>query len=106
GLSPGGTIISRLFSNLPQAKRSYNALEMVFNKRFSAGWGTQVSYTYSRTKGNQFGTIASDLENFVGNNCRSANDPTIGNNGLIDCAQASKVNRNGFAPYDPPHVLR
>ena len=105
-LSPIGSIVSRNFVNLPQAKRSYNALEAVFNKRFSAGWGTQVSYTYSRTKGNQFGTIASDLANFAGSKCRSAVDPSIGDNGLIDCAVAASVNRNGYAPYDRPHVLR
>jgi hypothetical protein len=106
GLSPGGSIISRIFVDLPEAKRSYNALEAVFNKRFSAGWGTQVSYTYSRTKGNQFGTISSDLANFAGSKCRSAIDTTIGDNGSIDCAVAASINRNGYSPYDRPHVLR
>lgn len=105
-LSPGGLFVQRFFVNLPDAKRSYDALETIFNKRFSSGWGTQVSYTYSRTKGNQFGTIASDLMNFAGSRCRSANDPTIGQNGSIDCQTATLLNRNGFAPYDRPHVLR
>ncbi|HEY8130526.1 MAG TPA: carboxypeptidase regulatory-like domain-containing protein [Thermoanaerobaculia bacterium] len=104
--SPLGSIASRIFVNLPQAKRSYNALEAVFNKRFSAGWGTQVSYTYSRTRGNQFGTIASDLANFAGARCKSTTDPTIGDNGAIDCAVAASANRQGYAPYDRPHVLR
>jgi hypothetical protein len=104
-LSPGGAIVSRIFQNLPDAKRSYNALEAVFNKRYSE-WGTQVSYTYSRTRGNQFGTINSDLANFVGSKCRSAVDPTIGTNGTIDCATAAATNREGLSPYDRTHVLR
>ena len=105
-LSTGGSILSRIFVNLPGAKRNYNALEAVFNKRFSSGWGTQVSYTYSRSKGNQFGTIASDLGNFATTKCRSAVDATIGVNGVIDCATATSINRIGYAPYDRPHVLR
>ena len=105
GLSPAGSIISRVFVNLPDAKRSYNALEAVFNKRYSE-WGTQVSYTYSRSRGNQFGTISSDLANFNGAKCRSAIDPTIGQNGVIDCAVAASANREGYAPYDRTHVLR
>jgi hypothetical protein len=104
-LSPAGSIISRIFVNLPDAKRSYNALEAVFNKRYSE-WGTQVSYTYSRARGNQFGTIASDLANFSGAKCRSAVDKTIGQNGVIDCGVASSANREGYAPYDRTHVLR
>jgi hypothetical protein len=104
-LSPGGSIISRVFVNLPEAKRSYNALEAVFNKRYSE-WGTQVSYTYSRSRGNQFGTISSDLGNFTGSKCRSAIDPTIGQGGVIDCAVAVSSNREGYAPYDRTHVLR
>ncbi len=105
-LSTGGSILSRIFVNLPGAKRNYNALEAVFNKRFSSGWGTQVSYTYSRSKGNQFGTIASDLGNFATTKCRSAVDATIGVNGVIDCATATSINRSGYAPFDRPHVLR
>jgi hypothetical protein len=104
-LSPSGSIISRVFVNLPEANRSYNALEAVFDKRYSE-WGTQVSYTYSRSRGNQFGTISSDLGNFNGSKCRSAIDPTIGQGGLIDCAVAVSSNREGYAPYDRTHVLR
>src|SRR5262249_21622354 len=95
----------RKFVNLPNAKRSYNAVEAVFNKRYSE-WGTQISYTYSRATGNQFGTIASDLGNFAGSRCRSAIDPTIGTNGATDCGLATSANRNGRAPYDRTHVLR
>jgi hypothetical protein len=105
-LSPSASLVSRIFVNLPGAKRSYNALEMVFSKRFASPWGAQVSYTYSRTKGNQFGTISSDLANFSELKCRSAIDPSIGQNGLIDCALAATANHEGFAPYDRTHVLR
>ncbi len=106
GLSPGGSNISRIFMNLPGGKRSYDALETVFNKRFAADWGAQVSYTWSRTRGNQFGTINSDLENFAGLSCRSGIDPTIGQDGVIDCGIAAATNRSGLAPYDRTHVVR
>lgn len=105
-LSSGGAVVLRKFVNLGEAKRSYNALEMIFNKRFTNDWGAQFSYTYARARGNQFGTIASDLANFTGSKCRSAIDPTIGQNGLIDCAVAVSANRQGFSPYDRTHVLR
>jgi hypothetical protein len=38
------------------SKRQYNALEIVLDKRIGAsGWGGRFSYTYSRSKDNQFG---------------------------------------------------
>jgi hypothetical protein len=104
-LTSTGTV-RRSFVNLSGAKRSYNALETVFNKRFASDWGAQISYTYARAKGNQFGTIASDLANFANQDCRSAIDPTIGQNGVINCGFAGAANRQGFAPYDRTHVLR
>ena len=37
-------------------KRQYNAATFVFDKRVgSSGWGGRLSYTFSRTKDNQFG---------------------------------------------------
>ncbi|HKB81379.1 MAG TPA: TonB-dependent receptor [Thermoanaerobaculia bacterium] len=105
-LSPGGGNITRNFVNLQEAKRRYDALELIFNKRFANDWGAQFSYTLSRTRGNQFGAISSDLANFDGTRCRSAIDPTIGSNGTIDCGVAASTNREGDAPYDRTHVLR
>ncbi len=102
-LSPGGSAISRAFVNLPYAKRTYNAVEAVFDKRFANDWGAQVSYTWSRTTGNQFGTISSDLANYAGMPCKSAIDPTIG---TIDCGVAAAYNKQGLAPYDRTHVVR
>lgn len=104
-LTSTGTL-SKTFTNLPGTNRSYNALETVFSKRFSSDWGAQVSYTYSRSKGNQFGTISSDLANFASQNCKSSIDSTIGQNGIIDCGVAGSLNRQGFAPYDRTNVVR
>jgi Carboxypeptidase regulatory-like domain/TonB-dependent Receptor Plug Domain len=98
--------VSKAFVNLPGANRSYNAVEAIFDKRFSSDWGAQVSYTYSRSRGNQFATVASDLANFANQNCKSAIDPTIGQGGVINCGLAAANNKQGFAPYDRPHVVR
>lgn len=95
----------RTFVNLPNAKRTYTALEATFDKRFSSNWGANVSYVWSQTKGNQFATISSDLGNYANENCRSGSDTTIGNNGVINCGVAVNSNRNGFAPFDRPNVF-
>lgn len=103
GLSPGGSSILRTFVNLPYAKRTYNAVEAVFDKRFANDWGAQVSYTWSRTTGNQFATVSSDLANYAGLPCKSAIDSTLG---TMDCGVAAESNKEGLAPYDRTHVVR
>jgi hypothetical protein len=44
----------------PEAKRTYNALEFSLSRRFSARWHGQVSYVYSRLRGNYPGLANSD----------------------------------------------
>ncbi len=95
----------RTFTNLAGAKRTYNAVETTFERRFTASWGANVSYVWSRTTGNQFATISSDLGNYGNENCKSSNDTTIGTAGTINCAVAVNTNRNGPAPFDRTHVL-
>jgi len=101
----GATAPIRTFTNLSGAKRNYNALEATFEKRFTQNWGANVSYVYSRTRGNQFATINSDLGNFANENCKSSNDTTIGTGGVINCGVAVANNREGYAPFDRPHVV-
>ncbi len=100
-----GSTPIRTFVNLPNAKRTYTALEATFDKRFSSDWAANVSYVWSQTKGNQFATINSDLGNYANENCKSSNDTSIGNNGVINCGVAVNTNRNGFAPFDRPSVF-
>ena len=100
-----GSTPIRTFVNLPDARRTYTALEATFDKRFSSNWAANVSYVWSQTKGNQFATINSDLGNYANENCKSSNDTSIGNNGVINCGVAVNNNRNGFAPFDRPNVF-
>ena len=100
-----GNSAIRTFVNLPNAKRTYNALEATFDKRFSSNWGANVSYVWSQTKGNQFANIASDLGNYANENCKSSNDATLGTAGVINCGVAVNNGRNGFAPFDRTNVF-
>ena len=102
---PGNTGPFRTFVNLSGETRTYNAVETTFDKRFTSNWGANVSYVWSRTTGNQFAAINSDLGNFANENCRSSNDTTIGTNGVINCGLAVATNRSGFAPFDRTHVV-
>lgn len=101
----GATAPTRTFTNLSGTKRTYNALETTFEKRFTANWGANVSYVWSRTRGNQFSTINSDLGNFANENCKSSNDTTLGTGGVINCGLAVATNRDGLAPFDRTHVI-
>ena len=102
---PNNTGPFRTFTNLAGLRRTYDALEATFDKRFTSNWGANVSYVWSRTHGNQFSTINSDLGNYANENCKSSNDTTIGVGGVINCGVAVATNRNGFAPFDRPNVL-
>jgi Carboxypeptidase regulatory-like domain/TonB-dependent Receptor Plug Domain len=95
----------RTFTNLAGAKRTYNALETTFDKRFTERWSANASYVWSRTSGNQFATINSNLGDYANENCRSGNDPTIGTNGTINCGVAVATNRSGAAPFDRTNVF-
>lgn len=43
-------------TNVPEAKRTYQALELTFDKRYSNGWALGGSIVYSVTKGNNSGS--------------------------------------------------
>lgn len=95
----------RTFMNYPGARRTYSALEATFDKRFTTNWGGEISYVWSRTRGNQFATINSDLGNYANENCKSSNDTTLGTGGIINCGLAVNTNRDGFAPFDRTNVF-
>jgi hypothetical protein len=102
---PGNTGPFRTFENFSGARRTYAALEATLDKRFTSNWGGEISYVWSRTRGNQFATINSDLGNFANEDCRSSNDTTIGVGGVINCGVAVNNNRDGFAPFDRTNVF-
>jgi len=94
------------FENYPDAKRTYKGVELTFEKRFAHNWNLLANYTYSQTSGNHFGTIATQLGNFLANNCATGTDPSIGNGGVVPCADANSPSRvNGKPTYDIPHLL-
>jgi hypothetical protein len=46
--------------NFPKAKREYQALELMFDRRYADNWGLSASYTYGRLYGNYSGLASSD----------------------------------------------
>jgi hypothetical protein len=80
-------------------KRSFKALELTFDKRFSDNWQALINYTLSRAYGNQFSDFASQRFDFPDENCRVT---TIG---TVPCSSVLDTNRFGVAPYDRTHVL-
>lgn len=74
--------------NLPSAKRSYRAIELLLQKRFADNWQLLASYTWSEAEGNLF--RADGLSTFADFN---------------EFVDVNEVNRLGPAPYDRPHQL-
>ena len=94
------------YVNLDSAERTYNGLEFTFEKRFSRNWNLLANYTYSRTRGNHFGTLSTPLGNYEGLTCRTTVDPTIGTNGDIPCSEVVSPDRQyGNPSYDIPHLV-
>ena len=75
--------------NLRQARRTYRALQLLLQKRFSNHWQLLGSYTWSETEGNLF--RADGLATFED---------------FADYSDLNQVNRFGPAPYDRPHRFR
>jgi hypothetical protein len=74
--------------NLPEAQRTYRALQLLLQKRFAQNWQLLASYTWSETEGNLF--RADGLDSF-------------GDFG--DLIDLNRVNRLGPSPYDRPHQV-
>jgi hypothetical protein len=99
--------INRQVVNYDEAKRSYRGVQFNLEKRFSDNWNAQASYTYSRTRGNHFGSTFTSLGDYLDTNCRTTVDLTVGNNGVIPCAEVNNgANKYGYPSYDRPHNFK
>jgi hypothetical protein len=77
----------------PAPERTYDAITLSLNKRFSKNWFTRASYTYSRLFGNYEGLYQSET-NYISPNGGNAYD-----------APELYVNQNGALPNDRPHLF-
>ncbi len=99
--------IHREVVNYDAAERDYRGIQLTAEKRFSNNWNAQASYTYSRTRGNQFGDTFTTLGDYLDAQCRTAVDLTVGTNGIIPCAEVQNgANKNGLPTYDRPHNFK
>jgi len=77
----------------PAPERTYDAITLSLNKRFSKNWFTRASYTYSRLFGNYEGLYQAET-NYIAPNGGNAYDvPEL------------TVNSNGALPNDRPHLF-
>ena len=74
----------------PKAKRTYNAMELKFDRRFSGGWSLNASYVLSRLYGNYSGVAASEE---VRPPTVGVSSPSVGDSGGAIVRQAGNVNR-------------
>jgi hypothetical protein len=102
----GTSLISTPF-NFPDTAvhRSYKAIELTFEKRFSGNWQAQLAYTLGRAYGNQFASFASQLFDFAGTQCTIPNFTSGQPSSKVDCAVAGGTNQYGLAAYDRTSIL-
>jgi hypothetical protein len=80
-----------VLANAPKPERTYDAISLTVNKRFSKNWFARASYTYSRLVGNYEGLYQSE-NNYVAPNGSNAYDTAD-----------LYVNNRGYLPNDHPH---
>ena len=101
-----GSIVREVV-NYDAAERTYRGLQLTAEKRFSNNWNAQASYTYSRTRGNHFLDNFSTLGDYLDADCRTTVDLTVGNGGIIPCAEVQNgANKYGTPAYDRPHNFK
>jgi hypothetical protein len=99
--------LNRQVVNYDAAERTYRGLQFTLEKRFSNNWSAQSSYTYSRTRGNHFLDNFSSLGDYNDAQCRTTVDLTVGNGGVIPCAEVNNgANKYGAPSYDRPHNFK
>ncbi|HVR43434.1 MAG TPA: carboxypeptidase regulatory-like domain-containing protein [Thermoanaerobaculia bacterium] len=104
--NPDGTV-NRTVVNYDFAEREFRAVELSFEKRFSQNWNLLANYTFAETEGNHFDNTFSALGDWLDADCRSANDPTIGNGGLIPCRDVNNsARRFGHPSFHRPHNVK
>jgi hypothetical protein len=78
----------------PTPERTYDAITLSLNKRFSKAWFARAAYTYSRLIGNYEGLYQNET-NYISPNGSNAYDyPDL------------YVNQNGPLPNDRPHLFK
>ncbi|MEM7352561.1 MAG: TonB-dependent receptor [Acidobacteriota bacterium] len=84
-----GEFVTLELANLPQARRTYEALMVLLKKRFADRWQLLASYTWSRAEGNLFSTSGrATFADYQGS------------------TDVNLANRFGPAPYDRPQQLK
>jgi hypothetical protein len=83
-----------LARDFPQGKRRYDGVTALFSRDFSEGWLAQLSYTYSRLRGNYEGLFRSDNGQL---------DPNI--TAAFDL-ESLLLNGDGMLPGDRRHRLK
>ena len=78
----------------PKPERTYDALTLTVNKRFSQNWRARGSYTYSRLVGNYEGLYQVEGDNFAPNVSNAYDTPDL------------YLNQRGRLPNDHPHQAR
>ena len=76
----------------PKPQRTYDAITVSLNKRFSKNWLTRASYTYSRLIGNYDGLYQAEQNYFAPNGNNAYDTPDL------------YSNQNGPLPNDRPHL--
>lgn len=104
----------------PKPTRTYNAMELKFDRRFSNGWSLNASYVLSRLYGNYSGIAATEE---VRPPTSGVSSPATGNSGGAIVRQAGNANRaydidellfdshgkldvKGRLPTDRPHQFK
>lgn len=99
--------LNRQVLNYDAAERDYKGVQFTFEKRFADNWNAGASYTYSQTRGNHFANNFTSLGDYLDTNCRTTADLTIGDNGVIPCAEVNNgANKTGLPSYDRPHNFK
>ena len=90
-------------SPIPKAKRDYDAVEIALDRRLSGRWSANVSYTWSRLRGNYAGLAQSDEDGRVAPNIGLDFDIRSGHS--TSGAHLSTASRDGSDTPDKAHVL-
>jgi len=83
-------------ANIPNARRNYHAITLDLTKRYSNGWFANVSYTYSRLRGN-FDEEYSDTTLTFNTSSILEDAPGV---------NSAEPNRDGTLSQDRPHILK
>jgi Carboxypeptidase regulatory-like domain/TonB-dependent Receptor Plug Domain len=84
----------KALQGVPKPERTYDAISLSLNKRFSKNWQARASYTYSRLVGTYEGLYQAEQNYFAPNGSNSYDVPDL------------NVNHRGRLPNDRPHLAR